>query len=135
MTIRFGTQLAEVLQLSKVVVGIAVIAIGTSLPELVTSVIAAAKREPDLSVGNVIGSNLFNSLLVLPVSGLITPIKLPDGGVLDLVVSFALAVALIPVFIMGNTRLGRPAAAMFLLSFVLYLTYRLSVGQPYAAAG
>lgn len=77
MSINNGIKLAEILGVTTTVVGIAVIAIGTSLPELVTSIIAAMRKEADLCVGNVIGSNIFNTLMVLPVSALVYPLSIP----------------------------------------------------------
>ncbi len=63
------------------------VAIGTSLPELVTSIFAALKGEADLCVGNVIGSNIFNAMFVLPISALINPVAIPAGGSMDIFVS------------------------------------------------
>ena len=109
VTIRSSVRLAEQAGVSKAVVGLFVVAIGTSMPELVTSVIAAIRKESDLALGNLIGSNIFNSLIVLPASGLISGIMIPPGGITDLVVSWLFAAALIPVFFLGKERLSRPA--------------------------
>lgn len=125
LTIVQGVALAEVVGISKAAVGIAVVAVGTSLPELVTSIIAAVRREPDLSVGNVVGSNLFNSLLVLPVGAVITPVVVPAGGGLDLLISLLFAMALIPIFLIGHSLLGRSAGAALLCSYLLFIGYRL----------
>ena len=76
-----------------------VIGYATSMPELVTSVIAASKGQSDLCVGNVVGSNLMNGLVILPVGALLAPISVPPLGLLDLVVSLILTASLIPVFI------------------------------------
>jgi len=127
LTISCGATLAEEMGISKVLVGMFVIAIGTSLPELVTSVIAAARREPDLCVGNVIGSNIFNGLLVLPVSGLVTPILIPRGGLGDLAMSFLLAAALLPIFALGNRQLTRASAVMLLVVYCVYASLRLGL--------
>jgi cation:H+ antiporter len=123
LTIRNGVSLATSLGISATVVGLFVVALGTSMPELVTSVIAAMRREPDLALGNVVGSNIFNSLIVLPTSALITSVAVPEGGVLDLLVSWGFVVMLIPFFILGEARLSR-AAGVFLL--VLYGVYAIS---------
>ena len=129
LTITQGAELAETLGISKAAVGIAVVAVGTSLPELVTSVIAAVRKEPDLSVGNVVGSNLFNALLVLPAGAVITPVAIPAGGGVDLLVSLLFALALLPIFMIGNSLLGRSAAAMLLSGYLAFIGYRmLAVG-------
>jgi cation:H+ antiporter len=102
-----------------------VVAVGTSLPELVTSVIAAIRREPDLALGNVIDSNLFNSLTVLPVSAMIRPVGLPNGGMFDLSVSFLFAVILIPIFWIGRARLGRRVGWLLLFGYGVYTLGRI----------
>jgi len=68
------------LKLPEVVIGVFVVAIGTSLPELVTSAIAAHKGETDLALGNIVGSNIFNSLMVLPTAAIVKPISIPAMG-------------------------------------------------------
>lgn len=129
LTVRNGAALAQQFGVSPTIIGLFVVAIGTSMPELVTSIIAAARRESDLALGNIIGSNLFNSLLVLPVSGLIGSIPIPEGGVGDLIMSWLLAAILIPIFFIGNARLGRLAGALFVVGYFAYAGYRV-FGQP-----
>jgi cation:H+ antiporter len=120
LTIENGTELALMYQVSPAVIGMFVVAVGTSLPELVTSVIAAIRKEADLCVGNVVGSNIFNIMMVLPVGALITPVTIPDYGTLDVFASLLIAGALIPVFLLGNTLMSRKVGAIFVL---VYLTY------------
>jgi cation:H+ antiporter len=124
LTVTSGALLAELIGISKTVVGLAIIAVGTSLPELATSLIAAIRKEPDLSVGNVIGSNIFNGMFVLPIGSIIAPVAMPDGGVIDLLVSLLFAAALIPVFVIGKSKMGRHTGAGFLLLYLGYLTCR-----------
>lgn len=125
VTIRNAVELAELLGVSKTLVGLFVVAIGTSMPELVTSIVAAVRRESDLALGNLIGSNIFNSLIVLPVSGLISSIVIPRGGIPDLVVSWLFAAALLPVFFLGKARLTRPIGALFLLAYFVFAGSRI----------
>jgi cation:H+ antiporter len=125
LTITHGVLLAAQFGLSKTAVGLVIIAVGTSLPELVTSLIAALRNESDISVGNVVGSNIFNSLLVLPVGAIIAPIDVPVGGVTDLVVSLLFAAALIPIFVVGNSLMARRSGAAFLIVYLAYMTYRV----------
>jgi len=92
----------------------------------VTTVVAAVRKEPDLAVGNVIGSNIFNALLVLPLSALVSHIAIPPGGLLDLAFSWALAALLIPVFILGKATLGRVSGSLILLSYIVWVVFRIS---------
>jgi cation:H+ antiporter len=128
LTIDSGVELANGLGVSTTVIGLFVVAIGTSLPELVTSIIAAVKKEPDLALGNIVGSNLFNTLVVLPASGVVQPIAVPAGGLLDLAVSWVLVALLIPVFFVGQARLGRSVGGTLLLAYLAYAAFRISGG-------
>lgn len=124
-TITHGVEIANRLSIPATVVGMVAVAIGTSLPELITSVIAAMRREADLCVGNVIGSNIFNSLFVLPVSAMVQPLSVPEGGILDVLVSLIFTIALIPIFIYGKSILNRGPAIMFIISYIAYILYRI----------
>ena len=125
LTVRYGVAFATQLGISTTVVGLFVVAIGTSMPEFVTSIIAAIRRESDLALGNVIGSNIFNSLMVLPASGVIAQISIPPGGVSDLVFSWVLAAALIPIFFFGKAYLGRISGSGFLIAYFGYAVARI----------
>ena len=127
LTVDGAIDVARQLGVSATTIGLFVVALGTSLPELVTSIIAALRKESDLALGNIIGSNLFNSLAVLPVSGLITPVAIPQGGVLDLAVSWVLAAVLVAVFFLGRASLGRAMGVLLLLSYAAYAFYRITV--------
>ena len=125
LTIDNGSDLATSMGVPPEIVGMLVVAIGTSLPELVTSVFAAMKGEADLCVGNVIGSNIFNAMFVLPISALIHPLEIPVGGGLDIFASLVLSVILIPIFIMGKTIMSRQIGVLFLLAYAGYMAVRL----------
>lgn len=125
LTVRSGVALAGQLGVSESIIGLVLIAVGTSMPELVTSIIAAMRKESDLALGNVVGSNLFNSLMVLPLTGMIRPIPLPSGGVTDLLVSWGFVALLIPTFYMGAARLDRRSGGILLLAYFFYLTTRV----------
>jgi cation:H+ antiporter len=128
LTIRSAVSLSDLLGVSPTLVGLFVVALGTSVPELVTSVIAIIYKESDLAVGNVVGSNLFNSLVVLPAGGLIDPIVIPNGGLSDLVFSWLLTAALIPIFIFGKARLGRGTGSLLLGAYIVYAGLRFTTG-------
>lgn len=125
LTISAGTALAEAWDVPSAIIGLFVLAIGTSLPELVTSVMAAYRREPDLAIGNLVGSNLFNSLFVLPVSAIVADIGIPKGGEADLVFSLALTAMLIPIALLGRGNISRVWGAGLLVLYVGYMGLRL----------
>ena len=125
MVITNGAALAAILGVSSTIIGIGLVAIGTSLPELVTSIIAALKKEADLCVGNIVGSNIFNLLLVLPTTAIIYPIKTDATGALDIGVSLAFAASLIIIFILNKGAMGKPLGALFLLGYFLYMGFRI----------
>jgi len=124
-TIREGAHIAELWQVPEVVIGIFVVAVGTSLPELVTSAIAAYKKETDLALGNIVGSNIFNSLVVLPAAGIIAPLPIPSGGSLDLAIAFLFVLVVIPLFFFSNARLGRTAGVCLVAVYFGYMLFRL----------
>jgi cation:H+ antiporter len=128
LTIESGVELASGLGVPETIIGLFIVAVGTSLPELVTSIMAAVKKEPDLAIGNIVGSNLFNTLVVLPASGIVAPVAVPSGGLLDLGVSWILVALLIPVFFVGQARLGRIFGGGLLLGYVAYAAFRIAGG-------
>ena len=125
LTVRSGIAFASHIGISTTVVGLFVVAVGTSMPELVTSIIAAKRGESDLALGNIIGSNIFNSLMVLPVSGVIAQVPVPEGGISDLVWSWAFAAALIPIFFFGKAYLGRISGFAFVLAYFVFAALRI----------
>jgi len=124
MTIVHGSAFAEAAGLPPVVVGMIVVAIGTSSPELVTSVIAAWNDESDLCLGNVIGSNIFNTLFVLPISAMILPLPIPAGGVSDILLTLAFSAVLIPVFLFGRAYMNRWLGVSMLVVYLGYMVAR-----------
>jgi cation:H+ antiporter len=119
-SVSFATQLG----VSPAIVGLLIVGVGTSVPELVASVIAALRGQSDLALGNIVGSNIFNILFILPTTGLIHLIEVPDGGVIDLIVSWLFAAMLIPIFFHGEARLGRAWGAALLLAYCAYAVLR-----------
>lgn len=118
-----ATDIAAALGVSELVIGLTVVAIGTSLPEIATSVLAAARGQRDLAVGNAVGSNLFNILAVLGITGLVSPssIPIPDGALtLDIPIMIAVAIACLPIFANGYSLL-RWEGALFLAYYAAYL--------------
>ncbi len=121
--------------LDEVVIGLTVVAAGTSLPEVATSLIAASRGERDIAVGNVVGSCLFNILGILGLTALVTPGGLPvDPGIvaLDLPVMIAAAAACLPVFFTGHL-ISRAEGALFLAFYAAYVTYLILEARAHAA--
>lgn len=109
---------------SERVIGLTVVAIGTSLPELVTSVVAAIKGETDIAVGNIIGSNIFNILFIAGISSLFSPLTFTlDGNLVDAVVALGASLLLYVFALFDKNRLGIPAGVVFLCFYVAYYVY------------
>ena len=116
---------ARVLGVSELIIGLTIVAAGTSLPEVATSVIAAMRGERDIAAGNVIGSNIFNVVLVLGAAGLIAPAGVPvaqQALVFDLPVMIAVSLACLPIFLTGH-RIDRWTGALFLSGYGVYVTW------------
>ncbi len=106
---------------SEAVIGLTAVAVGTSLPELVTTLIAARKGHADIAVGNIVGSNIFNALFIGGVSATIAPMRLPHNGETDLAVMVAFALLLLPLALLGRHSLGRPQALLLLAVYAAYV--------------
>ncbi len=124
LTIDGGVALATGLGVEPVVIGLTVIAVGTSLPELATSAIAARRGAADLAVGNIIGSNLFNVLFVLPIAAVVRPLELPVRGFADAVFALVLTVLLLPLVISARYVLDRKDASILILLYTGYVGWR-----------
>ena len=130
-----ATQTAEAMGLSELIIGLTVVAVGTSLPEIATSVLAAVRGERDLAVGNIVGSNIFNLLLVLGGTAVLAPAGIavaPAAISFDLPVMTAVAVACLPIFFTGH-RIARWEGALFLGYYVAYTAYLLLAAAQHEA--
>lgn len=117
-------EMAEVLSLSEKIIGLTIVAAGTSLPELATSVVAAIKKNNDIAVGNIIGSNIFNIFLILGASALITPIPFNTQFNTDMyLLAFGTLLLFIAMFTGTKRKLDRWEAAILLLIFIGYTVY------------
>ncbi len=128
---------ARHLGVSELVIGLTIIAAGTSLPEVATSILAAVRGERDIAVGNVVGSNLFNILGVLGVSAVVAPTTLtvsPAALAFDIPVMVAVAVACLPVFFTGNL-IARWEGLLFLSCYLAYVGYLILQATQHAALG
>ena len=126
-----ASRIAQMFGMSEWLIGATIIAAGTSLPEVFTSIIATLRNQRDIAVGNVIGSNIFNIFGVLGLSALVAPAGLPiprQAIYCDIPVMIAVSVACLPIFFTGR-RISRWEGLLFLLGYGLYL-YALSLLSP-----
>ena len=128
---------ARAFGVSDLVIGLTIIAAGTSMPEVATSVMAAIRGERDIAVGNVIGSNTFNILGCLGISGVVSLTGLDIAPAVlnfDVWVMIAVAVASLPVFLLGR-RIGRRRGLLFLGYYAVYVVYLILGAQQHDALG
>lgn len=124
LTVSGAKGLARIIGLSETVIGLTVVAIGTSLPELVTSIVAARKGQNDIAVGNVVGSNIFNILFILGLSSAISPIVTDGYAIVDTCVLIGITLVTF-IFALPKKKLTRPAGAVMLLMYIQYTAYLL----------
>ena len=118
-----GVNIARTLGVPERVIGLTLVAFGTSLPELAAALVAALRRETDIVLGNLIGSNIFNVLVVLGATVLIKPLKVAVDGVwIDLGVMLALSLAVVPL-LATRYRIGRIEGAALLIAYLLYVGF------------
>ncbi len=128
---------AQYLGVSELVIGLTIVAAGTSLPEVATSILAAIRGERDIAVGNVVGSNIFNILAVLGLSATVAPNSLtvsPAVLAFDLPVMVAIAVACLPIFFTGNL-IARWEGFLFLAYYAAYTAYLIMLATRHDALG
>jgi len=120
-----AVQIAKTFELSENMIGLTIVAIGTSLPELVTSAVAAYKKNTDIAVANVIGSNIFNLLWVLGVSAVISPMTYLTAINADIVVLIVATFLIIFSLMTGRAKnqIGKPTGILFLTAYVGYLVF------------
>jgi hypothetical protein len=120
---------AQTMGVSEALIGLTLVAAGTSLPELATSVVAAVKKESDIAVGNVIGSNIFNLLCIGGLAPMIKPFSFPAVVSTDFYVMLGLTFILVPISLTGR-RFGRLEGLFFLACYGAYLFFMWPQAQP-----
>lgn len=119
-----ATNIAEIVGISDNVIALTVVAIGTSLPELVTSVVAAKKKETDIAIGNVIGSNIFNIFFILGLSSTVSPITFGLESLTDIIIML-LAGILVFILTLKNYRIGNKKGLLLVSLYIIYIIYIL----------
>lgn len=117
--------LAQIAGMSEAVIGLTIVAIGTSMPELVTSVIAVRKGQGDVALGNVLGSNIFNILGILGITTLVQPMQIPPEIIQFDIWIMCAATALLVLFARTGWRVGRREGAIMVMCYIGYLTWLL----------
>jgi cation:H+ antiporter len=126
LTLRGAVEMAGMLGVSERIIALTIISAGTSLPELVTSVVAAGKGQNDLAVSNVVGSNLFNVFFILGLSSVISPVAVESGGLLDLLSLLGVSLLMfLFIFIRPGRRIDRWEGGALVLVYIVYLGYLL----------
>ena len=126
LTVGGAAAVASTWGVSDAVIGLTIVAIGTSLPELATTVIAAIRQHGALALGNVLGSNLFNMLAIIGITAMVTPLEIPAEMLrLDIWVMLAATLLLLP-FVVWEVPIGRIAGIAFLAAYVVYIGFLLS---------
>lgn len=126
MAVEGASGLAGLMGMSERLIGLTIVAFGTSLPELVTSVTAARKGNSAIAVGNIIGSNIFNILFIIGSTALITPVKFDIGFTYDVIIA-ALSGALLWILAAKNKKLGRICGIIMLSAYIFYSVYLYAV--------
>ena len=128
---------ARLLGVQELVIGLTVVAIGTSLPELVTTLLATLRGERELAVGNIVGSNLFNILGVLGLASILAPEGIPVSEAalsLDIPIMIATAVACLPIFFTGH-QIARWEGGLFFFYYLAYMTYLVMDATEHSGTG
>ena len=124
LVVNSAKTLAAIWGMSETLIGLTIVAIGTSLPELVTSVVASAKGQNGMAIGNVVGSNIFNLFLILGVSGSLHPIVVTVASFVDL--GMVLGVSMITyAFVCSGRRVNRAEGVIMILMYIAYTTYAI----------
>ena len=122
LTVDTASRIAIELGMSQTLVGLTIVSIGTSLPELVTSVVAARKNEVDMAVGNAVGSNIFNILMVLGISSAISPVALIRENIIDIVLLMVFSV-MVWIFAENRKKIERKEAIKMVVVYLVYCAY------------
>ena len=122
MVVKNSIRIALTLGMSETLVGLTIVAVGTSLPELITSVTAALKKESEIALGNIVGSNIFNILFILGISSTISPVLVDSKMFLDAIVMIVVTLVLL-LSSTSNRKISKAEGLFLALSYVIYAIY------------
>ena len=122
-----AVDLAKMAGISESIIGLTIVAIGTSTPEMITSIIAARRGKPDIALGNVVGSNIMNIVLILGISAFVAPLPFLLGSYVDLFMALmAPVMVLVLSIIWTRNKLEKKEGAILVIVYMLYLIYLIS---------
>lgn len=127
-TVAAAADIAQGLGVPDVVIGLLLVAVGTSLPELATSIVAVRRGETDIAVGNIVGSNVFNLLLVLGTTAVVRDVPVPKGGLIDVLAVLVLSFVLVPMCMTYDRRLVRREGVLLFGGWSGYCAWRFLTG-------
>jgi len=127
LSVDAAVEIAQALGVSEVVVGLLILAVGTSLPELAVSSTAAIHGKTDIAIANIVGSNIFNILFIIGISATVKPLPIPIGGLLDLIVMALFAAVLLPMAITHKGTIVRAEGAVLLMFYAGYMMFRVFI--------
>ena len=119
-----GVSIARILGLSEWFIGITIVAVGTSLPEIVSSIIAARRGHGEMAIGNIFGSNIFNFLMVLGITSLIHPLDINEPIRPDLLIAIGTTCLLLILVLLGKYSLGKKSGSILLITYFLYIAFK-----------
>lgn len=117
-----AVEIARIFNVDETIIGLTIVAVGTSMPEFATSLVAALRRQSDIALGNIVGSNIFNILGILGIASMITPLSSVSFSQMDFAAMIALAIILLPMCMTGR-KLGRWEGLILLACYLAYLAY------------
>jgi cation:H+ antiporter len=123
ITVNAATEIATMFGMSERFIGLTIVALGTSLPELVTSITAALKKNADIAIGNIVGSNIFNILFVIGTSAMITPVAYQNQFLMDSIFCVATAMLLLLLVLNKDKKLKRWGGIIMLICYAGYFVY------------
>ena len=123
ITVNAATEIATMFGMSERFIGLTIVALGTSLPELVTSITAALKKNADIAIGNIVGSNIFNILFVIGTSAIITPVAYQNQFLIDSILCVATAMLLLLLVLNKDKKLKRWGGIIMLICYAGYFVY------------
>ena len=119
-----GVSIARMLGISEWFIGITIVAIGTSLPEIVSSIMAARRGHSEMAIGNIFGSNIFNILMVLGITSIIHPLNIKEPIHPDLIIATGITILLLALILLGKHLLGKISGAILLITYCLYIALK-----------
>ena len=129
LTVDSAVYTAKLLNVSESLIGLTIVAIGTSLPELVTSVIAAMKKQADIAIGNVVGSNILNVFFILGITATIKPVPIYSGSLIDIIVLILVTFyTFLTLFVFEKHKIGKIEGFSMIFLYLVYVAFLIIKG-------